>query len=231
MRTSVVPLVGACTLSVLAVIAPASVLASTSQPQRWVHHTDLDGDGVADRIVITADRDLKIRDGMATGHYTVRVTLSSTGDVVERRLYADYYNGNYHRPWTPWFGAATLDHVGGKEIVLGASSGASSELLHVLVYTAGRLATLPAPGGGGWNFNGDADVSNGYRCTADGIETRFYGQIGRSFDHWVVGRDYFVWRDNHWLRTRRARHHVRSESEPSGTSTFGQFNCHGLPSI
>jgi hypothetical protein len=228
MRARAAVVVVGFTFISLTAAPPIRAHSSTPQPSRWVHHVDLDGDGVADRVVITADRDLKIRNGMATGHYTVRVMLSSTGGVVTRRLYTDGYDGNVHHPWTPWFGTADLDHVGGKEILLGASSGASSETLSVLVYTEGRLAALPAPGGGDWLFNSDADVSNGYRCTSDGIETLFYSQTGRSFDHWIVGRDYYVWRDNRWLHTRRSRHHVHSKGQPRGTSTFGQFKCHGL---
>jgi hypothetical protein len=194
-----------------------------------VHFADLDNDGVPDRIVITADRDLKIQDIQGSGHYSLRVRLSSNGEVLKRRLYTRDYVDFVHRRWSPWFGAAVLDHVGGKEILLGSFSGASSDEFHVLAYTEGRLVSLPAPDAGGWDFNDTVDQSNGFRCTSSGIESRFYYQSTRSQNRWVVGRDYFVWRDERWVHTHGSRQHVSDRGgPPAGTARFGQFRCPGL---
>jgi hypothetical protein len=211
-------------------IPPASAAsAATPQLRRWVEHADVDGDGTPDRIVITAGKDLRIDQSTGFGHYTIQVHLSSTGATVSKRLDADGYDNLPAKRWTPWFGAADIDHVGGQEILLGEQSGASSSQFYVLVYTRGRLRSLPGPGGQTWDVNSDADESNGFRCTADGIEARGYGQVGPGFSHWVVDRDWYVWRNNRWRHTKHIERHVHRASQPPGTRSFGGFQCAGLP--
>jgi hypothetical protein len=200
---------------------------STLHQRRWVHHADMDGDGIPDRIVITADKDLKIDQFNGSGHYTLHVRLSSTGKVLSERFAVTDYNNLPAKRWSPWFGSADIDHVGGREILLGDESGASSSQFYVIVYSRGRLRALPSPDGA-WGFNSDVDESNGFRCTADGIEARGFGMVGRGFDHWVVDRDYFVWHDNAWHRTKRVHRRIRSKHEPRGTRGFGAFQCRGL---
>jgi hypothetical protein len=109
-------------------------------------------------------------------------------------------------------------------------SGASSSQFRVLVYTRGRLGSLPAPDASTWDVNADADESNGYRCTSTGIEARGYGLVGPGFDHWIVDRDFYVWRDDAWHLTKRRDRKVRGTHQPPGTSRFGTFACAGLPS-
>jgi hypothetical protein len=44
-----------------------------------------------------------------------------------------------------------------------------------------------------------------------------------------VDRDFYVWRDDRWRRTRHLEQHVHNASQPAGTASFGEFLCAGLP--
>src|SRR4051812_291773 len=97
--------------------------ASASPRQHWLHHADLDGDGTPDPVRIVAGDDLDVGGVGGTGHYVMHVTLSSSGDHVSKRLYADhYFSGS--RDWTPWWGRTQLDQRAGKELLVGYTSGA-----------------------------------------------------------------------------------------------------------
>jgi hypothetical protein len=182
-------------------------------------------------VVITFSRDLHVVEHNGRGHYTVRVTLTSTGHVVERRMQSLNYFTNLHGRWSPLFGASSLDGRAGKDLVLGFDSGASSSRFHVLRYIHGALHLMGTPPAGGpWSGNADIEESSGYRCTAHGVQTRDYGIIGEGKSRRIViDRAWFVRRDGAWHRTKRV-HEVRHGANPSPPkSDFGTFRCSGLP--
>jgi hypothetical protein len=198
----------------------------------------MDGDGVPDRIVITTDNGFRFSYGIGHGHYTVHVHLSSTGVTVTRRFDTGGYVGRGRGHWSPWFGAADIDHVGGDEIVLGAGSGASADLLRVVSYWAGALRILPPPPhldpsplGTKWTVDGSAEHSLGYRCTAQGVEFRqIYSDSAHTL-RWTAKRDSYVWRDSRWVHQRHEKQHLKARRDhyPTGTAYFGGFICKGLP--
>jgi hypothetical protein len=213
-------------------VARAAVITPASQ-HRSVHLVDMDGDGTNDRVVIMADRGFSFDTG--TGHYTVRVRLSSTGRTVSRQLAMDDYEGGTGKGWSAWFGATQLDGHRGKEILLGEGSGASSQSFYALTVRDGRLRVLTSPqfkGDRTWEVNSDAVDQSGYRCTAGGVQARGVGTLDASGRQWDVTRDTYAYGAHGWQRT--AQFHRRFHThggQPKSTNHYGYFVCHGLPAI
>jgi hypothetical protein len=193
----------------------------------------MDGDGVKDRVVIVADRGFSYDTG--TGHYTVRVRLSSTGRTVSRRLAMDTYTAGIGKDWSAWFGATHLDGHRGKEILVGEGSGASSESFYALTVRAGRLRLLTSPqykGDPTWEVNSDADDQSGYRCVSGGVQARGVGSLSASGRWWEVTRNTYSYRAERWHRTTHLDEHVHTNGgQPKSTDRYGYFLCHGLPKV
>lgn len=225
----------------VAVLAGAggSAVAQTSRPgtlpRTWVHHTDVDGDGVTDRVTIVRGDDLHVSQGMGSGHYTVRVALSSGGHVA-KRLNASYYYSARQDPWTPWFGATQIDHHRGKELLLGYTSGAHAVVFHMLTYRSGRLRVLlpPSPHDdqGGWLINSSVGTgSQGWKCTDRGVMSRNLYPNGKHTAY-VIDRASFVFNGS-WQRTAHVHRTVPADANgqpPAYTDSYASFACRGLPS-
>jgi hypothetical protein len=244
MRVVVVAVTVAALLPFTAAPAGAGTAHHGHAHHRWVHYADMDNDSVPDRIVITAGDDLHSRNGgYVQGHYDVTVYPTTTGRTVSRRFFSDGYAG-WRRHWTPWFGSTRIDQVGGKEIVLGAETGASAQLYRVVAYWNGALrvvppppTALPSPDGNKWLVDGTALHSTGFTCTSRGIAPRWSGATphsarrGHRFLHWRVFRHFYRWQDAHWVKTgsAKSRQRVREGRQPHGARQFGAFVCPGLP--
>jgi hypothetical protein len=213
--------------------AARAAVPTSATGHRSIHQVDMDGDGVKDRVVIVADKGFSFDTG--TGHYTVRVRLSSTGRTVSRRLAMDGYLVGTGTRWSAWFGATNLDGRRGKEMLVGEGSGASSEDFYAITVRAGRLRLLTSPqfkGDRTWEVNSDAVDQSGYRCTSGGVQERGIGSLSASGHRWDVTRNTYVYRAHTWHRTAHFRRRVHTNGgQPKSTDHDGYFLCHGLPDI
>ena len=201
---------------------------------RWRYQAQVDGVGGLDRIVIVGSKDLHLNDIGGSGHITVSVRLAGTRRVASKRLdLSDYYSPQKH--WTPWYGATQLDHGFGKELLIGSTSGAHTQVFTALTYRDGKLRKLGAPGGkyASWGVNSSYGTGNeGWRCTSDGVESRavYPNNIHRRRFHIV--RDKYAYRSGRWSRTGHYATTVAANNHgnpPTYTDNYFRFACPGLP--
>jgi hypothetical protein len=202
---------------------------------RWHYRAQVDGVGDSDRITVVGGKDLRLTDLGGSGHVTVRVHLAGTVRTVSRRLRLSYYYSPRKR-WTPWYGAAQLDHRSGRELLLGSTTGAHTQVFTVLTYRDGALRNLPAPAGlphapvAQWSVNSSAGTgSEGWRCTNTGVESRavYPGSVHRHRFHIV--RNKYVFGSAGWTRTHHYAATVTSRYPPKSTDGYAEFACRGLP--
>ncbi len=176
---------------------------------RWRHRVQVDGQAGQDAVVLIGGKDLKLDSfGNGIGHVLVRVHLANSRRTLSSRQFMTYLS--VRKPWTPWLGAASLDHRGGKEIMVGFSTGAHSQFFTVLNDQAGRLRELAAPARTSWGANSSFGTGNfGWRCTSTGVESRSVFPGGGSPTYRIV-RNRYVW------RTRRVGPHEPRRQDGRG---------------
>jgi hypothetical protein len=199
----------------------------------WRHHVQVDGKSGPDPVVIIGGKDLELNSAkIGTGHILVRVHLTNSPRVVSSRQFLSY--GSVSSPWTPWLGATNLDHRGGRELVLGFSTGAHSQFFTVLNYRAGRLRALRAPAHLSWGVNSSFGTGSfGWRCTSKGVESRSVFPGGGSPTYRVV-RNRYVWGAGRWVRTSHVGRTVPADAQgnpPAYTDDYPRFICPGLPRV
>lgn len=210
---------------------PRAQAATSLAGHRWRHRVQVDGRAGRDAVVIVGGKDLTLDSfGLGLGHISVRVHLANGRRTVSSRQFLGYISVRH--PWTPWLGATNLDHRGGKELVLGSSTGAHSQFFTVLDYRAGRLRTLPAPARTSWGANSSFGTgSSGWRCTSTGVESRSVFPGGGSPTYRIV-RNRYVWRTRGWVRTSHFGETVPANAQgnpPVSTNQYPRFLCRGLP--
>jgi hypothetical protein len=158
------------------------------------------------------------------------VHLTNSQRTLSSRQFLTYLS--VRSPWTPWLGATNLDHRGGREIMLGFSTGAHSQSFTVLNYRAGRLRELRAPAGSSWAVNSSFGTGSfGWRCTRTGVESRSVFPGGGSPTYRIV-RNRYVRQSGRWLRTSHVDKTVAADAQgnpPAATDDYPRFNCAGLP--
>jgi hypothetical protein len=223
---------GAVSTSRPAAAGTASSQSGTSLAgHHWRHRVQVDGRSGPDTVVIIGGKDLELDStGFGTGHIVVRVNLSTGRRVVSSRELVGYLS--VLSPWTPWLGATDLDHRGGKELVVGFTTGAHSQFFTVLGFRAGRLRELRAPADLSWGANSSVGTGSfGWRCTSRGVESRSVFPGGGSPTYRVV-RNRYVWRTGHWVRTSHVARTVPADAQgnpPAYTDAYPRFICPGLP--
>ncbi len=111
----------------------ASGVCSGVKKCKVVSKIDVDGDGRADRVGIVQPQ------ADPTGS-TVRVRVrTATGRTMSTSQTAWWYGSTWH-------GAAPVDGVAGKELVVGTDMGAHYTEYRVITLRRGKLVTLKAPG-------------------------------------------------------------------------------------
>lgn len=221
--------VAAAALGAAPVLAPT--VASAAVQHRWVHHADVNGDGVTDRVVLVADDDLVVRQGAGTGHFTVRFELGGLDYVGERRMHVSYYYGGSN--WTPWFGATQIDHRPGKDVIVGFTSGAHTQVFHIVTLHRGVMRTIEAPGKqpAQWALNSSAGTGAwGWRCTSDGVESRVV-YPNRDLSRYHIDRSSYVRQGSDWTRTSHFSDTVDADANgapPAYTDDYATFDCKGL---
>jgi hypothetical protein len=232
----------ATTLGVAALItatatsqAAAPGNAPSDVQHRWVHHTDVNGDGVIDRVVLIAGDDLTVQQGTGSGHFTVRFKLGGLDYVGDKRMRVDYYYGGRGSDWTPWFGATQIDHHPGKDVIVGSTSGAHTQVYNIVTLHRGAMRTLEAPGDGpekGWALNASVGTGAwGYRCTDDGVQSRLV-YPNRDHTRYHIDRSSYVREQSDWTRTHHFHETVDANAHgdpPHYTSDYATFDCKGLP--
>jgi hypothetical protein len=154
-------------------------------------HVDVTGDGVRDAIGVVR----RGANGSSDGAVIVRVETGS-GRIESTRRPTSYWYGPV------WQGVANLDGHRGKEIVVGNTMGAHTQLYLALTWRGGRLVRLGAPGPGvTWVIDAAASVSYGWLRrphdpigtivkrvavrTGDATQSPFRGKV--TTYHWARG--------------------------------------------
>lgn len=210
--------------------APAEGATSLAG-HHWLHRVQVDGRAGRDAVVIIGGKDLTLDSfRMGIGHILVHVHLANTPRTLSSRQSLSYVS--VLSPWTPWLGATNLDHRGGKEILVGFTTGAHSQFFTVLNDRAGRLHALNAPAGTSWGVNSSFGTgSSGWRCTSTGVESRSVFPGGGSATYRIV-RNRYVWQTGRWVRTSHDAKTVPADAQgnpPAYTDSFPRFICPGLP--
>jgi len=195
---------------------PAQIATSLAG-HHWRHRVQLDGKAGRDGVVIIGGKDLTLDSfGNGIGHVLVRVHLTNGRRTLSSRQFITYLS--VRSLWTPWLGATNLDHRGGKEILVGFSTGAHSQFFTVLNYRAGRLRELRAPAGLSWGVNSSFGTGSfGWRCTSRGVQSRSVFPGGGSPTYRIV-RNRYVWRTGRWgaHEPRRQNGRGRRARQPPG---------------
>jgi hypothetical protein len=156
-----------------------------------------------------------------------------THRTVSKRLHLSYYYSP-RKHWTPWYGATHLDPVSGKELLVGSTSGAHTQVFTVLTYRQGALRKLHAPGGkhSYWSVNSSYGTgSEGWLCTSGGVESRAVYPTNRHHTRFRVVRDKYAYGSGHWTRTDHVAATVaasRHHNPPKATRHYASFACPGL---
>lgn len=237
-------------LGVLAVFVSAAVVASSGAApvaaqspseassarhlsgERWHHRAQVDGRGGLDRITITALPGFVVTNGMGMGTIRVRVDFAGGHRFAEAVQPVSYYS--VRSPWTPWLGATNLDRRGGKEIVLGFSTGAHAQGFIAYTYRPnGELLPLRAPRRSeSWFLNSSYGTgTSGWKCTRRGVQSRAVSPSGgRTVKLTRIW--YRIGRSGDWRRTKRVVRTVMVDAQgnpPARTGTYANFVCPGLP--
>jgi hypothetical protein len=227
--------VGAATAAVLLSTTlhapPAGAEPTSIAGRQWHYRAQIDGRDGKDRITITAQPGFTLDGGWGNGQVLVHVDFDGGTRFAEIRQDVSYYSAR--TPWTPWLGATNLDRRGGKEIVLGFSTGAHAQLFDAYGYASdGELLSVEAPRhSGSWMVNSSYGTgTSGWRCTRHGIQSRAVSASGGPratvrIVSYVMGR-------NGWRRTKRVVRTVATDADgnpPRSTARFARFACPGLP--
>jgi hypothetical protein len=199
----------------------------------WHYRAQIDGHGAGDRIVIVGGKDLtlgKFQPDEGLGHFFVRVHVAGSTHTVSSRQSMSYVS--VRKPWTPWLGATALDRRGGKEMLVGFSTG-TEQLFTALSYQHGRLAVLPSPFGSSWSA-GEVSYNDfgGWLCTGTGVEQRAVSPTNGSNKHYRIVHARYAYRSGAWVRTHRDVRTVAANPQglpPKYTDKFAGFDCPGLP--
>jgi hypothetical protein len=199
----------------------------------WTYHAQIDGKGGVDRIVIVGGKDLtvgKYQLDQGYGHFTVTVYFAGSTHSASSRQFLTY--DSVRTPFTPWLGATNLDQQGGKEILVGYSTG-TEQLFTALTYQGGRLVVLSSPTGPNWV---DGEVSayefGGWLCTSDGVESRAVESTSSDNKHYRISLDDYVYRAGSWVRSHHSESTVAATADgnaPAATAAYAGFDCPGLP--
>lgn len=112
--------------------------------EQWHYRAQVDGRGGMDRITITAQPGFSLENGLGLGQVLLHVDFADDRGFAETWQDVSYYS--VRKPWTPWLGATNFDRRGGKEIVLGFSTGAHTQGFIAYAYRPdGELLTFRAP--------------------------------------------------------------------------------------
>ena len=179
---------------------------------------DVNGDGAEDAVAVAgrgsgADREIIVR--VKTG----------PGLVVGTRRPAPYWYGSL------WQGTAGLDGRPGKEVVVGQSMGAHTQLYRALTWLDDRLVTLDAPGSARyWTIDGAVWISVGWlhRSTdpAGTIRKRSAVRTGDALRSPFKGTvTTFRWNGTGWTRVASTTRRVSDRTAFS----WGGFHVRGLP--
>jgi hypothetical protein len=214
----------------LAAVVTAAPPAAGSSAHSWSYRAQVDGIGGKDAITITTLPGFRInRYGQGSGQVKVHVDLDGGGASEVYVDIAGYLS--VRSPWTPWLGATDLDHLPGKELVIGFSTGAHAQLFSAYSYRDGQLLELSSPLGEGWMVNSSYGTgSSGWRCTRNGVEVRAVSSPIRG--HVRITRAKWEWQTTGWVRTARHVHRAPVNAQgnpPAGTDRYPTFTCPGLP--
>lgn len=200
--------------------------------EQWHYRAQVDGRGGIDRITITARPGFTLERGWGRGQVLLHVDFAGDRGFAEAWHDVSYYS--VRQPWTPWLGATNLDRRGGKEIVLGFSTGAHTQGFIAYAYRPdGELHTLRAPHrNASWLVNSSYGTgTSGWRCTRRGVQARAVSASGgRTVKLKLLS--YAIGRNGEWRRTERAVRTVKVDSNgnpPAYTAKFARFACAGLP--
>jgi hypothetical protein len=199
----------------------------------WRYQAQVDGSRAADRVVIVGGKDLTVgrfQPDEGFGHFTVHVQLAGSAHAVSSRQFTTYVS--VRKPWTPWLGATDLDQRGGKEILVGFSTG-TLQSFRALSYRGGRLVRLSSPVDSTWSV-GEVSFNDygGWVCTGGGVERRWVSPTSSSSKHYRIVHDRYAFRSGAWVRTRHSARTVpatASGQPPAYTARFVKFGCPGLP--
>lgn len=221
--------------AICAASLPASAAAESKSlaGKQWHYQAQVDGIGEPDQIDIMGGKDLAKKPFGTSGHFTVTVHLAGTGTTVSKRLELSYYYSP-RKPWTPWYGATQLDHLGGNELLFGATSGAHTQIYQAITYRNGALHSLrpPAATSNSWGVNASyGSGSQGWRCTPGGVQSRsVYPSANRQ--QFRIVRNAYVWRNGAWARVTHVAKSVKAPADggfPKHTDGYARFDCSGLP--
>ena len=115
-----------------------------------VARVDVNGDGDPDPVGLA-----RRKEGDES-YVLVRVKVGPERIVTTRRKTTGFYG-------PPWQGAARLDGVPGKDLLIGYLSGAHTQFFHGITWREGELTTLDAPGRDvTWVIDGAYSISFGW---------------------------------------------------------------------
>lgn len=200
--------------------------------EQWHYRAQVDGRGGKDRITITAQPGFTLDNGFGLGQVLLHVDFAGHRGFAEAWQDVSYYS--VRTPWTPWLGATNLDRVGGKEIVLGFSTGAHAQGFIAYAYRSdGELLLFRAPRrSDSWFVNSSWGTgTSGWKCTRRGVQARAVSASGGSTARAKV-ISYAMGGNGEWRRTKRVVRTVAVDSQgnpPAYTATFARFACPGLP--
>lgn len=181
-----------------------------------VAKVDVNGDGSADPVGIAR----RGQRGAEDSYVFVRVKIGPEKIVSVRRRTPYWYS-------SPWQGAARLDGVSGKDLLVGYTSGAHTQFFHGLTWRKGELVTLDAPGQEvTWVIDGAYSVSIGWLRRGSWPQ----GTIRKRFATRDESGDFegritsFRWKDGGW-KTVSDKNVSPSEDE---AYSWGGFHVPGL---
>jgi len=216
-----------------AVLHDEAVAATRSLAgEQWHYRAQVDGRDGKDRITITAQPGFTLDNGFGLGQVLLHVELAGHRGFAETTQDVSYYS--VRTPWTPWLGATNLDRAGGKEIVLGFSTGAHAQGFTAYAFRSdGELLTFRAPRRDeSWFVNSSYGTgTSGWRCTRRGVQARAVSASGGPTAR-VKVISYVMGRNGEWRRTKRAVRTVEVDARgnpPAYTARFARFACPGLP--
>ncbi len=184
-----------------------------------VAHVDVDGNGTRDAVGLTRLG----RDGGPNGSLVVRVKLGAHR-IVKARRQLTYWNGPVFQ------GAAFLDGRKGRELVVGHTMGAHTQLFRALTWRKGRLVDLPAPGGGlNWYIDGAWSINIGFLHPAG---TSPGTLVRRVADRWVDDDEEFEGTVDRYIwsagRFKRVKHTAYAYVSEETAYRWGGFLVPGL---
>ncbi len=155
---------------------------------RQVAATDVDGDARIDRIGWVQHSKKLV---------AIRVTTAS-GATMSRRINVEHWPDG-----GAWAGAARVDGIKGRELLVGSSFGAHTPIYTMLTHRRGELVLTRSPRGDNiWYVDQAFNTAFGWWRSTHGGEVRMtekaaYGRSDRTF----AGRNTtFAWRSGRWVK-------------------------------